>query len=73
MNFDSVPDTDPTALSPREQEILESVQRGLTSREIADRLYISTSTVNKHIERAFWKLQVRSRLHAAAATNSVAS
>lgn len=71
-NFDSVADTDPTALSPREQEVLENLQKGLTNREIGHRLYISTNTVNKHVQQVFRKLQVRNRVQAAVLANSLA-
>jgi DNA-binding NarL/FixJ family response regulator len=49
------------ALSAREQEVLLSVRQGLTNKEIALRLGISSSTVKKHLSMALHKLGMRSR------------
>jgi predicted ATPase/DNA-binding CsgD family transcriptional regulator len=43
-------------LSSREQEVAELVARGLTNREIAQRLIISTRTVESHVEHIKAKL-----------------
>jgi non-specific serine/threonine protein kinase len=43
-------------LSSREQEIAELVATGLTNREIAERLIISTRTVESHVEHIKAKL-----------------
>jgi len=53
------------SLTPREREILELVQLGLTNAEIARHLFISDGTVRKHVENAFRKLGVHSRTQAA--------
>lgn len=53
------------ALSRRQQEILELLCRGLTNKEIADRLSISFDTVRWHLKEIFQKLHVRSRTEAA--------
>ena len=53
-------------LSPRENEILELLSRGLAYKEIADRLNSSYATVRTHIERIYRKLHVHSRMHAVA-------
>jgi DNA-binding NarL/FixJ family response regulator len=53
------------SLSPREVEILELVAEGLTSPEIATRLFVTTETVREHMRRIFTKL-ARTRAHAAA-------
>jgi predicted ATPase/DNA-binding CsgD family transcriptional regulator len=53
-------------LSPREMEVLEVIIEGLTNREIAERLFISTSTVKKHINHIFGKLDVKNRAQAIA-------
>jgi DNA-binding NarL/FixJ family response regulator len=55
---------DGDVLSPREQEILSQVARGLRYKEIADTLYISTDTVRTHLRNVYRKLQVRSATEA---------
>ncbi|MDX1286256.1 MAG: response regulator transcription factor, partial [Draconibacterium sp.] len=45
-------------LSPRETAILEQLSKGLNYNEIAKNLIISPSTVRKHIENIYKKLQV---------------
>jgi DNA-binding NarL/FixJ family response regulator len=49
-------------LTGRELEVVELATAGLTNREIAERLYLSTKTVETHLSRAFTKLDVRSRV-----------
>jgi DNA-binding NarL/FixJ family response regulator len=51
----------PLPLSPREREIANFVSQGLTNRDIADRLVVSTRTVEGHIYRACIKLDVTDR------------
>ena len=53
-------------LSDREQEILQSIDTGLSNREIADKLYISVSTVKTHINNLYGKLGASSRTQALA-------
>jgi two-component system nitrate/nitrite response regulator NarL len=53
-------------LTARERQIMELVDRGLTNREIADRLGIELSTVKNHVHNTLDKLQVRRRGQAAA-------
>lgn len=48
-------------LSPREREVVELVSAGLTSGDIAERLFLSSRTVEHHVERALRKLGVASR------------
>jgi len=43
-------------LSPRELEIAELVAKGLTNQEIAQRLIISTRTVESHVDHIKSKL-----------------
>lgn len=45
----------------REAEVVGWLARGLTNKAIASKLQISSRTVQKHMERMFKKLGVRSR------------
>jgi DNA-binding NarL/FixJ family response regulator len=56
-----------SAFSVRERQVLQLVADGLTNSEIADRLYLSESTVKCHLSSGFRKLGVCSRAEAAAA------
>ncbi|AHH19702.1 putative two-component system response regulator [Nocardia nova SH22a] len=49
-------------LTPREEEILKLVAEGHSSREIADTLYISNKTVDRHRSNILQKLGLRDRL-----------
>jgi DNA-binding NarL/FixJ family response regulator len=51
--------------SHREKEVLGLLVAGKTNREIAQRLFVSESTVKTHLMSAFTKLGVRSRKDAA--------
>ncbi len=51
-------------LSNREVEVLEQLATGLTYTVIADNLFISPSTVRRHIENIYKKLQVHSKIEA---------
>ena len=59
------PDSWRSVLSQREVEVLVAVRSGWTSDEIARRLGISSSTVNKHVHGVLRKLGARSRAQAA--------
>lgn len=48
-------------LTNREEEIVSCILKGQTNREIADNLFISESTVKKHINNTFRKLKIKSR------------
>jgi DNA-binding NarL/FixJ family response regulator len=51
-------------LTDRENEVLEQLSKGLSYTKIADNLFLSPSTVRKHIENIYKKLQVHSKLEA---------
>jgi DNA-binding NarL/FixJ family response regulator len=57
--------SDTVKLSKREREALVDLARGLSNREIAERMGISINTVNKHVQQIFAKLNVRNRVQAA--------
>jgi DNA-binding CsgD family transcriptional regulator len=48
-------------LSRREREVAEMAARGLTSRAIAEQLFLSTRTVENHVAQVFAKLGINSR------------
>ena len=56
----------PSGLSRRELEVVGLVAEGLTSREIASRLYLSERTVENHIEHVLNKLGLQNRTQIAA-------
>jgi HD-GYP domain-containing protein (c-di-GMP phosphodiesterase class II) len=51
----------PDALTDREVEVLRLAARGLSRREMAQRLYVSESTVRTHLEHIYAKIGVSSR------------
>lgn len=55
---------DEIKLSSREIEVLEQLSKGLNYNNIADNLFLSPSTVRKHIENIYTKLQVHNKLEA---------
>ena len=52
-------------LSRREVDVLQLAARGLTTREIADRLVISPKTADHHIQHIYTKIDVSTRAAAA--------
>jgi len=50
-----------TPLTRREREVAELAARGATSREVAEKLFVSARTVENHLQRAYEKLGVRGR------------
>jgi DNA-binding CsgD family transcriptional regulator len=53
-------------VTPRELEVLELVAEGLSTREIARRLWVTEETVKTHIRRLHDRLGARTRVHAVA-------
>jgi len=58
------------ALTPSELRVSELAEQGLTNREIAQALFISTKTVEFHLRNAYLKLRIRSRRELTAALRS---
>jgi DNA-binding CsgD family transcriptional regulator len=54
-------------LTPRERDIAALAAQGESSKDIADRLYLSVRTVNNHLQSAYAKLGVAGRRQLAAA------
>jgi DNA-binding CsgD family transcriptional regulator len=57
-------------LSGREREIVILAAEGMTSKDIAERLYLSVRTVNNHLQHAYAKLGISSRAGLAQALRS---
>jgi DNA-binding NarL/FixJ family response regulator len=53
-------------LTEREREVLNLLSQGLTNKEIADKLIITTNTVKRHLKAIFEKLNVHTRAGAVA-------
>lgn len=56
---------DPTAsLTERERDVFVAIGEGLTNAEIAQKLFLSESTVKTHVGRVLMKLEARDRIQA---------
>ena len=53
------------AITPRELEILDLIAKGMSNREIAEKLFVSENTVKTHSSRLFDKLGAKRRTQAA--------
>ena len=51
-------------ISKREYEVLELISLGLSNKQIAEKLFVSTSTVKTHASNLFAKLDARRRTQA---------
>lgn len=58
-------------LSEREFEVLQLIAKGLTNREIADRLFLSVNTVKVHAGNIYGKLGAHNRTQAVARARNV--
>ncbi len=56
-----VDEPEPDQLTSREVDVLKLVTGGLTNREIADRLGLSSRTVDAHLRSIFGKIGIASR------------
>lgn len=59
-------EANPLGLTTRETEVLALVGRGLTNAEIANELFISIKTASVHVSNILRKLNIKSRIQAAA-------
>ena len=55
-----------SVLTNREREVLDLLAQGLTNKEIAEKLVITTNTVKRHLKSIFEKLHVHTRAAATA-------
>ena len=53
-------------LTNREHEVLRHLRRGYTNKEMASRMGVSVTTINKHVQNVLKKLRVRNRAAAVA-------
>jgi PAS domain S-box-containing protein len=59
-------------LTPRQAEVLALLERGRTTKQIAEELHLSVETVRNHVRRLLKNLGVHSRLEAVAVTHEAA-
>ena len=59
-----IEEEDTFALTPREKEILSLASQGFSSKEIAEKLFISTYTVNRHRQNIREKFNAKSLIEA---------
>ena len=52
----------PTALTPREEQILQLVAEGMTNKEIGQALYLQPQTVKNYVHQVLQKLNLSNRL-----------
>lgn len=54
----------PVRLTKREVEVLSLIAQGFSSKEAADRLYVSKRTIDFHLGNIYEKLEVSNRVQA---------
>lgn len=64
VDFTSQQESEQVALTGRETQVLQQLSQGLSYTIIAENLILSPSTVRKHIEKIYKKLQVHNKLEA---------
>ena len=52
-------------MTARERQVIEAIAEGLSNKEIADRLHVSTHTVKSHVHNILEKLALQTRLEVA--------
>jgi DNA-binding NarL/FixJ family response regulator len=57
----------PPHLTPRQAEVLRLLEQGLSTKQIAQELHLSTETVKNHVRHLLKALGVNTRLEAVAA------
>jgi two-component system, NarL family, response regulator DegU len=60
----TVAPTEPSPLTPREEQILQLIADGYSTSEVASRLFISGKTVKNHLASIYEKLDARDRTQA---------
>jgi DNA-binding NarL/FixJ family response regulator len=66
LNFDKINQCTPSPLSQREFEVVQLLYEGKSNQQTADQLFISLNTLKRHINNAYFKLDVNSRTSAIA-------
>jgi len=51
-------------LTPREREVLQLISEGMSNAEIAEKLFLSLSSVKREVSRLFIKIDVKNRTEA---------
>jgi DNA-binding NarL/FixJ family response regulator len=51
-------------ISPREYEVLQKISEGLSNKEIAEKLFLSESTIKTHVSNLLVKLNAKRRTEA---------
>ena len=62
-----MPTSDLDILTPQQRQVAQFAARGLSNRDIAERLFISVRTVGAHLQSVYHKLDVPDRTSAVAA------